>query len=497
MAEPTDLVSSKAKSLPVRPPPKESFRRAMAIVASGLKGMVRDVGLQPRLKEIYLLGGPRSLTRLVRSGYVPHASLMRAAGIRPKSRWDVHEASYWDELEYVVLDTMRGVDPSFEGWSVLPIPDPGGPQSRWFSHKTQAWTKPVKVARYSLCDTEPIALPGRQDGPALLELPYAKISGTKKPLQPVFLANAFGVEDLVKIETCGGLLWPSLALSWKVTPSFGDVVALMDVSMLPRVLTGSKSLKSGFLLAPTDAWTPTGRQLEQYEKAVVFERKGNAAWWSGSIEQSEGGWGQRGLQDDLVSTGYDATSVVGGMAPDAAYDRVTTMAGMWRRVRELQAFWNRLPGGIFGYPNTDTLFEAVWERSRGHDQGLHYPYLEGKALGKVPLSPEGPVVAIFYPDRLKNRMRRFFERVGFQGFAVPVPWNGPLRGQMTREEEALWAQDMTAAIQAWATEPCPAWTGPRGQSGLWSSAPYQATAGWSAQYDYEYGGQLLWRRGSC
>lgn len=465
---------------------------ALNLIAKRLR--LRDIGINPERREIYLLGGPRTLNSTLTSPLLVSWQHQRGHTFERT----------WDRLEVVLLEILRDTNVPQPGvmseygpwqggpgprggfvsdWSVFPIPAPGGPQSSWWSARTGKHMPPVRVPQYSLCGEEKLN-PGNASGPAMLQL-----SGSELP--PAFVSHGIALEDLRRPERCGGLLWPSLAVTWKVPPSYGDLVLIADARLLTMFLPPTGRRDHRFLFTASDSWSPTGGELARLEKAINWELRGDRKWWSGDRDYDDGGYGQRSLQSELVFGSRDIDDLIGGFAPDVSKRPLRNMAQFWRRFRYLVKIHTRRCG-IYEYETREELLAAT------DDHGDFYNYLELKVRGVLSLSS---FVACLYPRRLSASANRFLDKLGFQGWRIPFRWNGPLEKATSSEspQRTAWASAATNALLRWAENPCGSGVEiPDVMKADYASARhYSPIAEYSAGYDHGYGGHFGWRAAYC
>jgi hypothetical protein len=459
-----------------------------------------DIGVSQRRKTIWLLASARTLNRSLHAWPIRQFLYKERGG---------QTYMVWDEQELAIkgiLNEARVPTPSpsrtdygpWDDWTVIPIPTPGGPQYTWWSARKGVKQKPVKVSPYRFCAEEPHRLfgPGQSNRPVLLELQNSN-------LPPVFVSHGVGYHDFAAIRRCGGLLWPSLAVTWKVPPSYGDIVFLYDVHLLINTLSPTGRAQKRLLIAPTDIWSPTARELERTEKAITHELRGTQAWWAGAehkVSRDEGYWGNRGIQDKLLLGATDKSDLVGSFAPtDEVGDRVRSMNQLWSRIKKLVKLHAQIDPDVYGYEDVDALKERL-------SRADAYSYLEVKVQGTVPVDA---ATACFFPRRKARTVNRFLDDMGFTGWRVPFDYTGqPSRdagGELWDHERARWARAATDAILAWSREPC------AGKvvvpESMLSSAPqaerypYRPVAPYSKAKDYglshEYGLHFGWTRGYC
>lgn len=425
---------------------------------------VADIGMNPARRSVWLLGAPRTLVRLVRSPYDTRRAL-QSAGLERQIA-DTRNTWTWDELEYAVLGTVADVtmrvgvkdpDTSYEEaerraevyteWHVYPVPAPGGPQVAWFSAKQGRWMPPVEFERFTFCAQPPLVPPN--DGPAVLHVPTER----GRPLPPLMCTHGVNLADLPLLSKCGGALWPSVAVSWRVPPSYGDVVFLLDVRVLETALRTGRRKGTLWMLFPTDAWSLTTRNLLRLEKAVHLERTADRRFWhaSGDLPSEEGGgWANRWLQNDLVvERVMDPAHVAeaDGSGPPNASTILNAWPAVNRWMRRVVGHhvprWPRPDADPYAYPP-----RPDWDNDYPWD--VRYPYLELKARGRVPLDR---FVACAYPAGAARKVGAILDANGFGGWRIPVKTPLVPKAEHRDAVRAKWAADMTAAILAWAEDP--------------------------------------------
>lgn len=479
-------------------------------IASQLR--IKDIGISPERREIYLLGGARSLTGIF-------GSLIYMS-------WHRHgQHSFersWDRLEIVVIELLEAANvpqpgpissngPWREGllpgddfassWNVIPIPAPGGPQFPWWSARTGRLMKPVDVSPRRFCDDGPAeGFGGSPTGnkPALLEL-------TTGDLPPIFVSHGVGLHDMKAIEGCGGLLWPSFAVTWKVPPSYGDVVFLADVHLLVESLSPTR--RTGpwrdLFLSPTDSWSPTARELADVEAAATHELRGDIDWWHGNYGVpgyggKPGGRGNRYIQDRLIASSGRTDDLVGTFAPDSASSRISSMDRLWGRVRRLVQVHTRA-SELYEYEPRGATEDRLGHGAEADAD--RYAYLELKVRGMAPISD---MIVCLYPRRHARRVNTFLDRMGFVGWRVPFRYMGPVADASGHDdlERARWAAAATQAIIEWAADPCGrASVVPDGVRGGYGLGRYKAVAQYSLRPDHaldaQYKNHFRWSRGHC
>ncbi len=484
---------------------------SLRVLASQFR--IKDIGISPERREIYLLGGARSLTSML--GNAIYLSWHRQGQHCLERSWNRLEIVLIDILEeakVVQPGPISSNGPWREGllpgddfassWDVIPIPTPGGPQFQWWSAKTGRLMEPVDVSPRRFCDDGPAeGFGGSPTGnkPALLEL-------VSSDLPPVFVSHGVGLHDMKAIEGCGGLLWPSFAVTWKVPPAYGDVVFLADVHLLIESLSPTR--RTGpwrdLFLSPTDSWSPTARELADVEAAATHELRGDIEWWHGNYGvpgygAKPGGRGNRFIQDRLIASSGRTDDLVGTFAPDSAGSRINSMDRLWGRVRRLVQIHTRASGLHEYEPRKATEDRLGLGAQADADR---YAYLELKVKGMAPISD---MIVCLYPRRHARRVNAFLDRMGFVGWRVPFRYMGPVADTSSHddEERARWAAAATQAILEWAEDPCGrADVVPDGVRGDYPDKyPYKAIAQYSLHPDYgldaQYKHHFRWSRGYC
>lgn len=428
-----------------------------------------DIGVSMRRKELYLLGAPRKLEGLLLNhGHRALWSVVPTSGHDP--RW--FKVHVWDDLEEVVTSSLNNqtnlTDSDgyglFSEWAVIPVPKPGLPPGVWFSVRHRKKVKAKKPPVFRACEQEPVPFPCSPAYPQIIAPDFAGA--------PLMLTHSLLVEELDKVRSrCGGrLLWPSWALSWRVPAGYGDVTFVASPA---AALMGLKPLgrrNPRLTVHETDAWSFVTAEVLRWEKGVNRELRGEARWWMGppgrlslTDAAEEGYWGQRGVKDNLLITGFRPDQMAGGFCPDEAWEPMTKVTQLRRRMRELVAMYERIGRerasvalvgeGVYARVDLRSEYDDPLYPERQADR---YDYIEVKAQGPIPVS-ELPMVV--YPSSRARRVERFLDQVGFEGWRLKVPY----RRRATREqlmvggpvvldfaEDAEWAHLRTMAILRWA-----------------------------------------------
>ncbi len=435
--------------------PSQAMRDALIKVRSTYR--LSDVLLDDK-GVVYLVDKPAQLERLVgkHAGW-SHERLLRGVFSHGTVGSYVENATYWDGLEGVVSSfIMHRMETEYDTWTVIPLPIPGWPRRQVWSARLDRIVRPNEkpVRPFDLCGAKPTRF-GSPGGPVLLQLgewskhqdeAYGPVraEGGWHEHPPLFMSHGVDLDDLKNVVRCGGLRWPSWAVTWRVPPTYGDVVFLGDVNVVKDLASGAR--RKGFYLAGTDIWSMAGRELDMLEKAVNLELRGDGAWWSGDVAREKGGWGQRGLQNDLLASTAgkdDWDSVVGAMSYSFGGDDTLT-----DQIKDRRRFVSILDGIIEDHVVDDDPYvyppRPEWD---GHGKN-RYPYMELKVVGRVSLSD---LPAVVYPVRARARVFAALDQLGFRGARIPYRWSGAWAAK-TKHDDALrrrWAVTVTTAIVHW------------------------------------------------
>ncbi len=387
-------------------------------------------------RAVYLLAPPARLRALLQPpAAAVHRRLLVSAGMSPSlARSYAGDATHWDGLQSVVAALLGQASVRAPGldWSdlgAIPVPAPGHPPGPVWSVSKRAMVEGKAPKPFRFCDLPAVPM-GSPRGPVLLELP--------KVQPPLFLSHGVTIDGLEHARACGGLLWPSFALTWRVPQSYGDLLFLADTSVISQILkpTGRPSALKHAYLAATDIWSPTVSDLEKHETEIDAQRVGGL---------------YRGLQDGLVSDMASRPSsldLVGGFSSfgneDAALtDRVESVPKLAAHMRAILA----------AHSGDDDFYlqrlrnDQIWP--------YRYPYAELKIVGRVEVRA---MPLCLYPEALAHRVVPQLDAMGFCGFRVPFSWSGGPRSTWSSdaELELAWATAATAALLRWAEAPCAA-----------------------------------------
>jgi hypothetical protein len=389
--------------------------------------------------EVYLLASARKLESFLHgAGRYSVSHMLTSSGMRRDDvRSYVDDLTHWDGLASSVqmFFQNKGVqfNPSkpYSDWSVEVIPEPGRPSVRTWSAAKGKVIDVESVKPFRFCEQPAVDL-GNRTGPVLLSL-------EERGIPPLFLSHGVTLEGLDEVVRCGGFLWPSLALTWRVPEGYGDVVFLADTGLLPQILrpSGTPSSHKHLYLAGTDIWSPTSRELAKEEVEIFKQLRGQA---------------DRGLQDRLLIsqvTKADWESLVGSFSyfggNEKVTDRIQTRSTLVRTMRSV----------LQEHTHGSTPYVYPQARHRRFEASHRYPYAELKVVGVV--EPKN-MVACLYPAALARRVHARLDKLGFEGFRIPFAWNGGSRTTWNYDEKpaTAWAASATNALLSWAERPCAA-----------------------------------------
>jgi hypothetical protein len=453
-----------------------SDKLARALRALRLALGVPDVLTNGR-DTIWVMGGPRTLRRTLGPGGTIrnwlYSACRRESGMTVNSY--LNNATIWDTWETAVNYGLDCLGLGYE-WAVIPVPAKTLPRKAW-SAKRQAWLPAGPKPRFRLCGKEPVWF-GSASGPVLFEV--------ASDLPPLMLSHGVSMRGIREVRKCGGLLWPSWALSWRMPPTYGDVVFFGSSEVLVSTLKPTGKAQPELYLAGTDIWSPTARELERMEKAVERELSGDRAWWNGDRPPEQGGWGRRDMKNDLLIEKLAKDSLVGGFSHFDNWEitePIKTRRQLVRRFRQLFAQYT-VVGDPYAYPERDPELSI---------SDTPYPYGELKVMGLVELR-DLPLVV--YPRRVGKTVTRLLDEQGFQGVRLPISYRGPLQADSDDTARREYAALVTRSVLAWAQEPCNTRGAHVGealrQEGSWRNT-YEPTAWWITGASRTY----AWQRGFC
>jgi hypothetical protein len=428
---------------PLKPATIRGLARFYAAVAAVIGKGKLEMLIDPKARAVYLLGPGSRLESMVgvksrsMEYTIAHASqgkLDSRSGVQMRrgkylrgARW-FEEPTHWDALEYGMVSLVSTEDAEFinEEWSLIPIPLPGHPPRRTWSLLKQKWI-PGRRVKWAVCDEDPIDFGSAQGSPLLIA----------PGVPPLFVSHGVAYESFRAIEKCGGFMWPSLAVTWRLPPAYGDIVFLADQSVLTSTLKprGRRDLA----LFPSDVWTWTASEILSWEKAVNFELRGDFRWWANQRDREDGGWGIRGVQADLLYCRRTAEDIARQHIGDSWQDRVKSVPALVKRIKRLLHIYKDY-GTPYEYEDEDVDRPDIRAR---YGSEAAYPYLELKAAGMVRPSD---MVLCAYPRTRRVRVERFLDRVGFRGRRVPFTYTGGTKTVVSGAARVAWASAATAAV---------------------------------------------------
>ena len=426
------------------------------------RGVWYILGSAPRLRS--LLGreqgrGVEALERLLLTADPDGDYWTRRSYLENATHWDG-----WESVIQFAVHEMVGKQDVAK--IVIPVPSATIPRVAW-SAKKQRVLPAGPRPKVDLCD-EPYVDAGSPSGPVLMRLDWG-------PMPPLFVSHSTLAESLTSIRKCGGLLFPSWAISWRVPPGYGDITFFADVRLVTDNLTGNRRV----FVAGTDIWSPTVIELQRWARAREWELAGDLEWWSGERMPDEGGWGRRGLQDTLLNSPIGLDFFVGGMADWGNEDiarRTTTRGALYRRMRGI---YDHYVVSRHGKDADPYAYDPRSLESELRSMTYPYPYGEVKVAGRVRLS-DLPLVV--FPRRMATRVNKLLDEQGFTGTRLMLPWDGNKASQMSEAEQAAFARAVTQEVLSWAANPC-------GSGNVGPSLVRRDS--WQVSYDP----LLLWTRG--
>lgn len=409
-------------------------RLAAALEALRVALGVRDV-LTDGKSRIWVMGGPKTLRRSL--GPRGRIYYWLTASAPKGDQWTIRSylenADHWsgwqDAITFGLQELGLGSD-----WEVTPVPATTLPHRAWSARKKR-WLEAGPKPHFRFCEQPPVRV-GSADGPVLIS-----VDGK---LPPLMLTHGVSYAKMAEVRKCGGFLWPSFALSWRIPPTYGDFVFFASTTVIADLLKPTGGKDRSMYLAGTDIWSPDARVLTRMEKAIEHELAGDAKWWAGDREQDEGGWGRRDLQQDLVIEGVTAEDLVGRMSYFEDWTITEPLKHRRELVRRMRFLFDTYadPKDPYAYPERDPELRIT---------SAPYPYGELKVLGKVELSNMPLVV---YPSRLKKTADKWLDELGFVGFRYAIPYKGPLHKDADEAQRRAFARQVTLAVLHWAQAPC-------------------------------------------
>jgi GNAT superfamily N-acetyltransferase len=262
------------------------------------------------------------------------------------------------------------------------------------------------------------------------------VVGTLSGEDRFFLSHAFSVEgeqvdakaSAKLIKECGGLLYPSLALSDVPANNFGLCTLFFHLGLMVKHIKPYKKPSRGawqVITYDTDAWTERTRNFAGDASAELYA-------------QLTGQWEPR-TYGHMMVLGPEAVEGTAGMGHDVK--QVKTVANLRSALKAKRARWKR---GM-----TEEQIEQASDTS-----SLRYPYLEVKINGILDL---GSVPLATCPDFQKKSAVTFLKAIGFRGELIVVKVPEDIKKKLTTyvggkaEAKALWdyAWLVRDAVIAW------------------------------------------------
>jgi len=215
--------------------PPEDVQKAGKVLRSALG--LTDILVNYPKRRLYLLAAPRTLEHLLDPEEGRGPGRARAVTVQIEARvnkraddWCWRSTDCWDDLEVAVVESLCWLAPSqrdaYDKWTVLPVPLPGSPQVPTWSATKGKLLPAKRPPVFRLCDEPRVTLGSGATGPLLLRTHW----GDEGPTSPdLFLSHTVDLSSLDQVARCNGLLWPSFALGWKLTPGYGEVLFLASV----------------------------------------------------------------------------------------------------------------------------------------------------------------------------------------------------------------------------------------------------------------------------
>lgn len=211
-------------------------------------------------------------------------------------------------------------------------------------------------------------------------------------------------EAAAAIVRCGGMLYPSLALSDVPASNFGTCCLVARLPVALRMLKPYKARSRGawpVTIYHTDAWTETTRNFVSNASATLFE-------------QLTGLW-------EPFSNGH--MMMLGPMSRDYAGPAnakiISSVSQLRSTLKKKRNRWKR--------SMTVAQIEAASDMS-----DLRYPYLEVKVNGILGIPNTFPIAVC--PTYLKSRTQEFLKAIGFNGRLLTIPIAGEFKDILRQDK---------------------------------------------------------------
>lgn len=366
---------------------------------------------------------------------------------------DGRELSMWSFFamcQEIIAEALLSFGYKTEGYQtrLTVIPFPGVPMSSsgdalpYFSHRsnsvcasrTPSWVVPASESKDAY---------GRPSG--LPSVNLCMISRTAKPLhgapstfavrpqrgskpETLLMVAHSSDEELLSdqaesgIESCGGMLYPSLSVGTIPASVFGPICLIFDPRLVLKDLAPFRASDSpdappDTLVYKMDAWTPVMSEfVGSYASRAFFELSGNDDF---SHPQRP--------QNALYSLGpFRMASDESGLHEEYP---ITTTTELCDVVNQRSEVWR------------DQTFESFKKSMSTIADGDRDLYLEAKAISVLPVSW---VTAVAAPAHVANRVAGYLSKFGFRGVAVSMDLD-------EREERAFYAEsgDADPRFEEW------------------------------------------------
>ena len=190
------------------------------------------------------------------------------------------------------------------------------------------------------------------------------------------------------VKSCGGLLWPSLAVSTTPATNFGDIVLIADVSLILSTLKPYKKTRGNWDIVTyaTDAWTDTTSDFYRRYAQLLYEQLCGYA--------------------DYVNYDEMHMTILGPKIVDMSFGEDVQLL---KNIKQLK-YHLKLRDA---YQREMSEDEITFLSSKYRDEGrapLYYPFLEAKA--NVILDPSCFPVCVI-PTGKTKKVRAWLNRAGF------------------------------------------------------------------------------------
>lgn len=190
------------------------------------------------------------------------------------------------------------------------------------------------------------------------------------------------------VKSCGGLLWPSLAVSTTPATNFGSTVLIGDVSLILSTLKPYKKTRGNWNIVTysTDAWTATTTSFYTYHAQLLYEQLCGRA--------------------EYVNHNEMHMAVLGPKIIDQTFGQNVQILKNTKQLKYHLKLRDAYKREMSEEKITDL---SVQYRESGRS-GLYYPFLEAKA--NVILDPSCFPVCVA-PTGTTKQVRSWLNRAGF------------------------------------------------------------------------------------